>query len=476
METSTQRTEGQGRIDDHAKDSPDHYTIVVTECPRCDRSQSLRLPNAVDATSEPSLEPEILSRALMTHVCSACATSYEVEYDFVYTDPERNFAILLPRGAFPAGVAKRVLPQRDQRRRLAGSWAQLIEKILIFDSGLDDHAVELVKISVCRQLMARYESALARLGAKPLDVARVSFHGLDHRGTGGDVMEFLLWASPTRLPVVVRAPLAAAMRGAEEHLRRHPPEVISSSAWEGVDPHWAIRSLGGLENGVLIPLDVEVIVDPVRAGSPVTKGFLDHTPVVRSGSRRPLPLSGPVQTNWRPQHYHFAHRRLRVVFNTPERWIGALHSPERYEVIRQLWSDVTEVCRAGGESTPLGPDSIKVHTARIQAYPTAIIEMIPPVARGEAYFIALVLRRIQIDAGASANELPPLAYYTLELGHREDDESTPCTYLCEWKQDGSRRNYGYGPAPNLADFVEAVAAHVRETSIVRDPLPPEVLR
>jgi hypothetical protein len=476
METNTQRTEGRGEIDDRAKDSPDDYTIVVTECPRCDRSQSVRLRNAVDATSQPSLKAEILSRALMTHVCSACASSYEVEYDFIYTDTGHNLAIILPRGAFPAGQAKRVPPQRNQRRRTAASWAQLIEKILIFDAGLDDHAVELVKISLCRQLMARYESALVRLGAKPLDIARVSFHGLEQRGTDDVAMEFLLWASPTRLPVVVRTPLVPAMRGAEEHLRRHPPELISPSAWEGVDPHWAIRSLGGIEDGVLIPLEVEVIVDPVRAGSPLTKGFLDHTPVVRGGSRRPLPLPNAVEPSWRPQHYHFAHRRLRVAFNTPERWVGALHSPERHAVIARLWNDVTEVCRIRGLPTSLSPDGIKVHTARIQAYPTAIIEMIPPVARGEAYFIALVLRRIQIDAGASATELPPLAYYTLELGQREDDESIPCTYLCEWKQDGSRRNYGFGPAPNLDDFVEAVAAHVRETSIVRAPLPTEVVR
>ena len=479
METGTQCVGGAGEGAGERRgttDTVDEFTVVVTECPKCERSQSVRVRNTIDATAEPALKEALLARTSMAHVCVGCGAEYQLAYDFLYVDSERDFAIVLSQAAHARGLADRVPTHPGPRRRLVGSWAQLVEKILVFDAELDDRVVELVKLAVCRQLIDRYADSLATLGMLPLDVSRVSFRRIGPGATGDATIELLVRASPNRLPMTVRAPFAAFARDAQARLAQLDAEqtmLSNTSDWPVVDQNWATRVLGGMDRIPLTSEKLELLYGPRPTTDPVTSAYFKTGPIVPSGSRRAIHLPNPASRAWRPQHYRFSHERLRVAFDDPEEWIDALHSSERHALVNALWDEVTRALRSEGKPTPLRAEGIKVHTGRIQAYPTVIVEMMPPTGWCEAYFVALVLRRIGVGGG-SISEAPMLAFYTLELGQREDD--SPCTCFCEWKADGSHRNHGFGPAPTLDDFVEVVTAHVRATSIVKAPLPPEVVR
>lgn len=51
--------------------------------------------------------------------------------------------------------------------------------------------------------------------------------------------------------------------------------------------------------------------------------------------------------------------------------------------------------------------------------------------------------------------------FVLEAGTRPDGST--CTYVAELRPDG-RANWGFGPSPDLAEFVELVAAIVRDAA------------
>ena len=463
------RGKGEDTVVPERRTSPgDEFTIVVTECPRCDRSQSVRVRNTVDAVAEPELKQQLLARTMMAHECSGCGHSYQITYDFLYLDSSQNLAIELSASAIPRSMGELAPSVPGQRRRVVTSWSDLVEKILVFDAGLDDRVVELVKLGVSRQLIARYSSALAKVAAKPLDLSRLSFRSIDHSETTGDRIEFVVPSSPRWLPITVLAPLAAFSGSAESRVaqlaaEQGPPSPID---WLVIDPAWAIGVVGGLENVPAVHDEMQVLFDPARTTHTGAVAFAEALPTVFPGTRRLIWIAKAKSRAWRPQHHYFAHHHLRVAFNAPEQWVSALSSPNRYEVIERMWDEVTRLCRSDEKPVTLHADGIKVHDVSINQSPAVIIEMTPPTGYGEVFFVALVLRRNESRTGDSINRTSKLAYYTLELGRRRDE--SPCTYLCEWKADGTRSNHGLGPAPILDDFVEAVTAHeANANSVVR---------
>ncbi len=359
------------------------------------------------------------------------------------------------------------LPNAQQARSSAA-------KILVFDAGLDDELVEIVKLGAIHQLLARYDALVAALGAGPFDPRWVHFYRtLPGDELAGERLEFLLAAPGQRVLYSLWVPLDEGLETARTLRWRLGPPPSVWPGWHEVGPGWTLSELADMP----IPVgDMEVLIDPqLLASDRVAEAFRTAGPGILAGSQRPLHLPPAASREPRPQHYRFAHQRLRGAFHDPHECVGAFHSPDRDKIVRALWDEVTAECAAERLPTPLTADGIRVHTARIQRYFTAIIEMPPPTGHGEAYFVALVLRHIGVGGeGAGISEVPALAYYTLELG--EDRSGAHCTYLCEWKADGSRANYGRGPAPVLEDFVEAVAALVRESAFLKMPMPVELMR
>jgi hypothetical protein len=49
----------------------------------------------------------------------------------------------------------------------------------------------------------------------------------------------------------------------------------------------------------------------------------------------------------------------------------------------------------------------------------------------------------------------PIACFTLEVGF-DFETNSPRTVLCGWTKEGTHLNFGDGPSPNVASFVEAI--------------------
>lgn len=124
-------------------------------CPQCGESQKYRLYASINAKENPEFKQKILEETLFDWRCKRCNYFAAMAYPFIYTDPEAGYII----STAPMGTNGNVQPTeavRDFIKRGVKNLAELKEKILIFDAGFDDVAVELVKNALCEIIKNTY--------------------------------------------------------------------------------------------------------------------------------------------------------------------------------------------------------------------------------------------------------------------------------------------------------------------------------
>lgn len=125
-------------------------------CPQCGESQKYRLYASINAKENPEFKQKILDETLFDWRCRRCNYFAAMAYPFIYTDPAAGYVI----STAPMGTNGAVEPTeavKDYVKRSAKNLAELKEKILIFDAGLDDVAVELVKNALCGIIKNTYK-------------------------------------------------------------------------------------------------------------------------------------------------------------------------------------------------------------------------------------------------------------------------------------------------------------------------------
>lgn len=122
-------------------------TIIEVTCNACGTPAHFTAWESLNASLNPELRQRLLDGELTRFDCPQCGASATVLYPLLYHDMERQFMIRLvsdedcsdcrymPRDEFMA----------DYQLRFVSTVNQLIDKILIFDAGLDDRLLELGK-------------------------------------------------------------------------------------------------------------------------------------------------------------------------------------------------------------------------------------------------------------------------------------------------------------------------------------------
>lgn len=162
------------------------------------------------------------------------------------------------------------------------------------------------------------------------------------------------------------------------------------------------------------------------------------------------------------QHYVFAHRALpSVTFQDPTRMLAVLCGPDATRLLHDLWEQAGSHCSPEGKRTPEGL-SVEAGRAGSDSI-VAVIRLPSPGDIGEAHFVALVAKLASPDA-PSLDKLAYTRCFTLERGvdFRTDQ---PCTFLCEWAEDGKHVNHGVGPAISEDAFVQAIFAELADDNV-----------
>ena len=118
-----------------------HTTEIV--CPACKKPYNIQIWDSVNAQINPEKKEEILSNTFYKTICPHCNEETDCVYDFLYHDMNKKYMISMLQG-YPQDMLKEITKSGYSLRKVDGI-NQLIEKIRIFDAGLNYIVVEIMK-------------------------------------------------------------------------------------------------------------------------------------------------------------------------------------------------------------------------------------------------------------------------------------------------------------------------------------------
>ena len=126
-------------------------SIPVT-CPACRHEQDFKVYRVINGTKSPDLKQQLLTGRLTFLTCSSCGERTPVSYPLLYHDMDKKYSIYLMPDTkdktrdeeIIRSVREEVIGRHTCRR--VRSHNELLEKINVFDDGLDDRFLEIVKL------------------------------------------------------------------------------------------------------------------------------------------------------------------------------------------------------------------------------------------------------------------------------------------------------------------------------------------
>ncbi len=140
---------------------------VNFKCPKCNANVEAEQWSAVNGAKNPQQKVKILDGSLFTAKCKACGNVSRIGFPMLYNDTEKNYMIWLVYEEseinhvseyFKSSKNDLVEDENGEavdvgcRQRIVLSPDQLREKIMIFDSGLDDKIIEIMKLHYAKQV------------------------------------------------------------------------------------------------------------------------------------------------------------------------------------------------------------------------------------------------------------------------------------------------------------------------------------
>ncbi len=132
---------------------------VKIKCPKCGEESDFDMYKRIDATPENGLRNRLLDNSLFTLYCSHCSCKINVEHSFLYNQLEDNYIVhccvndkdaqdvinLLTKPTEEQKPVVNSLAKNNTMIRLVRSRQMLIEKLCIYDMGMDDRVIEVYK-------------------------------------------------------------------------------------------------------------------------------------------------------------------------------------------------------------------------------------------------------------------------------------------------------------------------------------------
>lgn len=126
------------------------------KCPNCGEAANFEIWESINVDLNPEMREMVLSGNLFNFKCPHCDKEAKLGYPFLYHDMKHKFLIYfcdendidkckkalddLTKNEETKEIAK------SEKYRIVTSYLQLVEKIKIFESGLDDRMIELLKL------------------------------------------------------------------------------------------------------------------------------------------------------------------------------------------------------------------------------------------------------------------------------------------------------------------------------------------
>lgn len=152
------------------------------KCPDCGQLEEMTVWQSITANDSPDLKDDLLKGKINIFRCPSCGQTALVPVPVLYTDRERNLIISFSpcseaeekqrifEGIRTASKESGELAEFEGcNLRFVSAYNDFLEKILIFDNGLHDKAVEVLKLFVLMQDSEKMERRVCIFGKKEND-------------------------------------------------------------------------------------------------------------------------------------------------------------------------------------------------------------------------------------------------------------------------------------------------------------------
>lgn len=148
------------------------FLPVTATCTKCGHAEETQLAASVNADRRPDLKAEILAGTFQAMECASCGTPIRLPAHLTYIDIERGQWFLVEDTAMleqwweseeeatelyedafgdAAPAVQREMGEEMQPRLVFG-WTALREKLIAADAGIDDGALETLKVAILRSV------------------------------------------------------------------------------------------------------------------------------------------------------------------------------------------------------------------------------------------------------------------------------------------------------------------------------------
>lgn len=129
----------------------DRYLNMV-KCPHCGKSQKFEMWRVINVADNPEMKEKVKTKEVFKLECKKCGRLVNADHQFLYEDPESKIAIHYAREKDVPAVKEDLKKYEGYTTRVVSYQNDLIEKLMIFDAGLDDRIIEIVKAIYVNQL------------------------------------------------------------------------------------------------------------------------------------------------------------------------------------------------------------------------------------------------------------------------------------------------------------------------------------
>lgn len=128
-------------------------------CPNCGIPHEMEIFTSINGNDNPELKERILNEGLFDFRCERCGYTCQITYPLVYHDPSLGYMVIMYAQGQSGNKAEPPKSLINVVKRKVDSLARLKEKILIFDAGFNDVAIELVKNALWGIITKTYQNS-----------------------------------------------------------------------------------------------------------------------------------------------------------------------------------------------------------------------------------------------------------------------------------------------------------------------------
>lgn len=132
---------------------PENKMNKAVVCPMCGELGKAEIYTSVNVARDKSFRTKVLDGELFSWTCPSCGYNARLTYPILYNDMKNRFMVyLIPKvdrfQLCDTELEEKYSNLRNISKRVVPDFNSFKEKIFIFESGLDDMAVELTKVAI----------------------------------------------------------------------------------------------------------------------------------------------------------------------------------------------------------------------------------------------------------------------------------------------------------------------------------------